>query len=233
MTTRVGLIIPASNRMVEQEMVHNYPDGVQAHVARLRMTGEFKVPLDKLGARITEAAGTLVDARCDCVTFHCTANSTDGGAQGEAFILEALKKAGARHVSSTATALRRALAALKAKRMVMVTPYSQKVTDHEAEFLVAAGVEVLTAVGHGLPDSDAYCAKPPAFWRDKTLQVRHKDADLYFVSCANTSSFSVIEELERTLERPVITSNQIVVWDQLRTAGIKGAGRAPGRLFAH
>lgn len=233
MTKRVGLIIPASNRMVEQEMVHNYPDGTQAHVARLRMTGEFKVPLDKLAGRITEAAGTLVDARCDAVTFHCTANSTDGGTEGEAFILDALRKAGAGNVSTTATALRRALSVLKAKRVVMVTPYSQKVTDHEAEFLEAVGVEVLTAVGHGLADSDAYCAKPPSFWRDKTLEVRHKDADLYFVSCANTSSFSVIDELEKQLERPVITSNQIVVWDQVRALGLAGAGRAPGRLFTH
>ena len=233
MSLHAGLIIPASNRMVEDEMVHAYPDSVRPHVTRLRMTGEFKVPLEKLGPRITEAAGALVDARCDVITFHCTANSTDGGAAGEAFILDALKKAGARHASSTATALRRALTATKARRVVMITPYSQKVTDLEAEFLEAAGVEVLTAVGHGLKDSDAYCAAPPSFWRDKTLDVRHKDADLYFISCANTASLGVIDELERQLQRPVITSNQIVVWDQMRAVGIEGAGRGPGRLFAH
>ena len=39
MTMRVGLIIPSSNRMVEQEMVPAYPEGVCAHVTRLRMTG--------------------------------------------------------------------------------------------------------------------------------------------------------------------------------------------------
>lgn len=233
MTQRVGLIIPSSNRMVEDEMVHAYPEGVHAHITRLRMTAEHKVPLDQLSARITEAAGALADARCEAITFHCTANSTDGGTEGEALILEALNKAGAAKVSTTATALRRAFAALKAKRVVMVTPYSQKVTDHEAEFLAAVGAQVLTAVGHGLDGSDAYCAAPPSFWRDKTLEVRHKDADLYFISCANTASMSVVDELERRLERPVITSNQIVVWDQVRALGIEGAGRAPGRLFKH
>ena len=73
-------------------MVRFYPDAVQPHVTRLRMTAQHRVPLEMLGARITEAAGALADARCDAVTFHCTANSTDGGVEGEAYILEAMKK---------------------------------------------------------------------------------------------------------------------------------------------
>lgn len=233
MTLRAGLIIPSSNRMAEQEMVHTYPEGVQPHITRLRMTAEHKVPLAQLAGRITEAAGALVDARCDVVTFHCTANSTDGGVEGEALILDALKKAGAKHASTTATALRRAFKALATKRVVMITPYSQKVTDHEAEFIEAVGVKVLTAVGHALGGSDEYCAAPPSFWRDKALDVRHKDADLYFISCANTNSLSVIAELERKLERPVITSNQIVVWDQLRAIGAKPTAVCEGRLYEH
>ena len=48
MTARIGLIIPSSNRMVEQEMVRHVPPGVQAHVARLRMTGAHHMSLDQL-----------------------------------------------------------------------------------------------------------------------------------------------------------------------------------------
>ena len=39
MTARVGLVLPSSNRMAEQEMVRAFTEGVQAHVTRLRMTG--------------------------------------------------------------------------------------------------------------------------------------------------------------------------------------------------
>ena len=232
MASRVGLIIPSSNRMVEQEMVRFYPATVHAHVTRLRMTAQHRVPLAALTSRISEAAAMLADARCDAITFHCTANSTDGGTEGEALILDALKSSGAPHVSSTATALRRALVALRAHRVVMITPYSQTVTDHEAEFLRAVGCDVLTAVGHGLAGSDAYCAAPASWWRDKTLEARHPDADLYFISCANTSGFGVIAELEDRLQRPVITSNQIVIWDQLRMLGLSQSDHCPGRLFA-
>ena len=48
MTQRIGLIIPSSNRMVEQEMVHHLPPGAVAHIARLRMTGAHRVTIDEL-----------------------------------------------------------------------------------------------------------------------------------------------------------------------------------------
>ena len=217
---RVGLIIPSSNRMVEQEMVHHYPDGVTVHVNRLRMTGTQKVPLAKLRPRIVDAAAALTDAKCEVVTFHCTANSTDEGPAGEALILAALKEAGARTASSTATAVRRALDVFGAKLIVLITPYTQAVTDHEAEFFKGIGVEVLTAKGYALGGSDQYCATPPSFWRDACIEHRHAKADLYFLSCANISAFDAIEELERRLERPVISSNQVVVWDQIAGHGL-------------
>ena len=58
MTARVGLIIPSSNRMVEQEMVAAFPAGVHAHVMRLRMTGPHHVPQAQLLPRIEEATHT-------------------------------------------------------------------------------------------------------------------------------------------------------------------------------
>jgi hypothetical protein len=79
MTARVGLIIPSSNRMVEQEMVPAFPAGIAGHVARLRMTGANRLPFDQLLPRIGDAVRALTDARCDVVAFHCTANSMEGG----------------------------------------------------------------------------------------------------------------------------------------------------------
>ena len=44
MPLRLGLIIPSSNRMIEEEMVRHLPPAVVAHVARLRMTGATMSP---------------------------------------------------------------------------------------------------------------------------------------------------------------------------------------------
>lgn len=232
MSARVGLIIPSSNRMVEQEMVHAFPEGVTPHVTRLRMTGPNRMDHDQLMPRVEEAARSLADAKCDVVAFHCTANSMEEGQGGEARILAAVKGSGARHATTTATAIRRALDALGARKIVLVTPYSQAVTDHEAEFLNDAGYDVVYAKGYALAGSDAYCATPPDVWRERALAAARPDADVYFLSCANISVFGIIEDVEARLGKPVITSNQTVIWDALVRLGWQDRRGCPGRLFA-
>jgi maleate isomerase len=231
MMARAGLIIPSSNRMVEQEMVQAFPAGVWAHVTRLRMTGRNRGPLEGLLPRIAEATQALTDAGCGIVAFHCTANSMEEGRGGEERILSTIRHAGAPRATTTATAIRRALTALGACKIVLLTPYDQRTTDHEAEFLSEAGYQVLHAVGFALAGSDAYCSTPPAFWRERVLAAARPDAEVYFVSCANISVFSVIAELEAALGRPVVTSNQAVVWDCLVQLGCGNQGGGPGRLF--
>jgi maleate isomerase len=229
---RVGIIIPSSNRMVEQEMIRAFPQGVQAHVTRLRMTGPNRGPLAAVMPRVEEATRALTDARCEVVAFHCTANSMQEGRDGEERILAAMTRAGAAQPTTTATAIRAALKALKASTMVLITPYDQAATDHEAEFLEQEGCRVLFAKGFALAGSDAYCATPPAFWRERALEAARGDADVYFLSCANISVLGVIAELEAKLDRPVITSNQAVVWDCVSRLGLVDRGGGPGRLFA-
>lgn len=231
MTARVGLIIPSSNRMAEQEMVPAFPAGVQAHVTRLRMTGAHHLTTERLLPRIEEAAGALIDARCDVVAFHCTANSMEGGEDGERQILATLTRAGATRATTTITAIQRAFDALGVRRVVLVTPYTARTTQHEAEFLRRAGYDVLFAKGFALAGSDAYCATPAEFWRDRVIEARRGDADAYLVSCANISVFAVIEDLEGRLGRPIVTSNQAVIWDALRLIGWHETRGCPGRLF--
>jgi maleate isomerase len=228
----VGLIIPSSNRMVEQEMAPAFPEGVRANVTRLRMTGANKAPLDELLPRIEEATRALADAKCDVIAFHCTANSMQEGKRGEERILQAMMRNGAARASTTATAVWRALNALHARRIVLVTPYDQATNDHEIEFLKQAGIDVIHSVACALGASDKYCAAPPLFWKERVLEVERRDADAYFLSCANISTFSVIEELEAQLGRPVVTSNQVVIWDALGRLGWTSRSGLRGRLFA-
>ncbi len=154
------------------------------------------------------------------------------GPEGEAALLGALRESTHENVTTTATAVKRALTALGAKRIILVTPYTPAITEHEAAFLDGAGYDVLRWIATDRGGSDACCATPAAFWYDTVRAARHPDADVYFISCANVACFDEIDRLERELERPVITSNQVVVWDALRMTGT-AAPPALGRLFAN
>jgi maleate isomerase len=215
---RIGLIIPSSNRMVEQEMVRVLPAGVTAHVARLRMTGQFERPIEALLPAVADAAATLNDARCDAIAFHCTANSTSEGNDGEQRLLAAMAGVTSAPVTTTATAIREALDVLSVLSFALVTPYAQAVTEHEAVYFTDAGYRVTACTALGLAGSDAYCTAPPSLWEETLLGGQRPDADGYLLSCANISCFSVIDRVEARLKKPLVTSNQSVLWALLRAA---------------
>ena len=54
--SRIGLIIPSSNRLTEPQFNAYAPAGISVHVTRLRMTGKFRKPLSELKRPLTEAA---------------------------------------------------------------------------------------------------------------------------------------------------------------------------------
>jgi maleate isomerase len=228
---RAGIIIPSSNRMVEQEMLRWFPRDVQPHVMRLRMTMAHHRPLPELLPRITEAAATLNDARCGVVTFHCTGNAMQGGLAGEARIREALAAGTQAQVATTASAVCDALRAVGTRRVVLFTPSTAETTTSEAEYLRAAGFDVVASHGLELGGSDEFCRAPSSFWYDTVVGAR-AETDTYFVSCANIACFDVVDALERTLGRPVVTSNQAVLWDALRRSGSGAKIERLGSLFA-
>ena len=162
MSARVGLIIPSSNRMVEQEMVHAFPRRRHtAHhaAAHDRARTAWDMTSSSRGSRKRRARSPTPSAtwwrstapRIRWRKGRAARRASSPRSQGS----------GARHATTTATAIRRALDALGARKIVLVTPYSQAVTDHEAEFLNDAGYDVIYAKGYELAGSDAYCATPP------------------------------------------------------------------------
>lgn len=228
---RLGFIIPSSNRMVEPQLQRFAPDGVEPHITRIGMTNRHKAPLDQLLPRIVDAAELLGDSKCDVTVLQCTGTSMSGGVAGERGVIEAIEAATGRPALSAASSLMAAFAALNARRLVFVSETAQAGHDKKAAFLKEAGFELVADKAMGLASSDIYCTTPPAFWRDNVLAMKDDAADAYFISCANIHSVDVIAELEASLDRPVVTSNQAALWCALRTAGLQDDIPALGRLF--
>ena len=92
----------------------------------------------------------------------------------------------------------------------------------------------VSVVGSFDEESDAVVGKiDPASILQGAISVgSSSDVDGVFVSCTNLRAASVIREAERTLNKPVTTSNHALAWHLLRLAGIKEAFPDQGRLFS-
>jgi maleate isomerase len=109
-------------------------------------------------------------------------------------------------------AVRQAIAATGARRVGVVTPYVEELNRPIRESLEADGVEVAAIAGLGIADNFQIARVPPARICDFAEQtLRGLDVDLAFVSCTNFPAYTALPELERRLDRPVVTSNQAAI----------------------
>jgi maleate cis-trans isomerase len=212
--------------------MHRYaPPGVEIHVTRLRMTGPSHVPLAQLMPRIVEATLALADARCDVIVFHCTASSMEAGLAGERQVLNEMSRATSSYVTTTASATLTAMHALDIKNVVLISPYVAATHQHEAEFLGEAGLKIVGGRSLGLAGGDQYITVPPAEWLRIAQADMRPDADGVFLSCTNIHSPEIVGPLERAIRKPVVTSNQAVLWYALRACGQTDEVACFGRLF--
>ena len=209
---RIGLIIPSSNRLTEPQLRHFAPPELGIHVTRLQMTGKWNRPLSALAEDIQRAASALADAKCDIIVFHCTGHAMEEGPDGDARTRAMIKSATGIEAMSTAAAIEEALGVLKLKRLILLTPYDQDTNDHEIDYLRQIGIAVVHDVALALPGSDDYLAQPPERWVELAVEHARDDADGYFLSCTNTTQIEAIEPIERKLGKPVVNSNQAVLW---------------------
>lgn len=229
---RIGFIIPSSNRLAEPQFHAYAPPGIGVHFARLRMTGKWRKPLSELKAALTDSAQALSDLKPDLIVFHCTANSMENGLAHEAAIVEIVQQASGCRTITTAQAITDALRQLKIEKLVLISPYVKQTNEHEVRYLEECGFH--TVHEHGLAlDSDGYGAVTPQEWKNVTIENRRSDADGYLLSCTNTRTIEVIDELEQALNKPVITSNQATLWACLNKLGITYSNKALGRLLAN
>ena len=227
---RIGLIIPSSNRLTEPQLRHFAPPELGIHVTRMQMTGKWNRPLSALTDDIRRAAGALADAKCDIIVFHCTGHAMEEGPDGDARTREMIKSATGIAPMSTAAAIEEALGALQLKSLILLTPYDQDTNDHEIDYLRQLNIAVVHDVALTLPGSDQYLAQPPERWVQLAVEHARDAADGYFLSCTNTTQIEAIEPIERQLGKPVVNSNQAVLWACLKRLRHKlGAAQpAPG-----
>ena len=165
------------------------------------------------GAATLLAPGTRLGA----VVFGCTSASTIiGPGRVESLVNDRLPGV---PVTNPATAAAAALRQIGARRIVVVAPYSEDVTQKALGHFLAEGFEIVNAVCFGINRDDRIAEVPPEAFFDAIDPIRLSDAEAVFISCTATRAISAIELIENRTGCPVVTSNQAAFWHAMRLAG--------------
>lgn len=217
---KIGFVLIPNEQTIEDEMIRHMPEGVGAYFSRATMPREISTEsLAQLKSSLEEtAARILPDDRLDVVCFACTSGTV---AVGEAASIAELERgAPGAKATTLAGAVRKALSAVGAKRLVIGTPYVDELNANVAQFFREAGFEIADIQGLNLNYDTDMIRVAPHFLREFAEAIDRPDADALVLSCGALRSIEVVDEIEQRLGKPVICSNQAMLWDCLRLAGI-------------
>jgi maleate isomerase len=231
---RIGMIIPSVNSMTEPQFNHFAPPGLAVHVARARVAGQWKRPLAAMAEEIATSAKLLADVAPDLIVFHCTDTSMTQGPQGEGRILDIVREATGIAAVATSRLVLEALQALGLRKLVLLSPY--KSNQAVIDYLQATGFAVVHDVALAL-EPLAFAKVTPREWTELARQHDRPEADGIFLSCTNTTQIEAIADIERELGKPVVNSNQAVLWGCLKRLKASLGPLPPmpelGRLMLH
>ncbi len=211
---RIGLIIPSVNRMTEPQFNHYAPDGLGILVARGRVAGRPERTVAELTDEIAHAAGTLGDAKPDLIVFHCTHTSMKEGADGENRIIDLIQKTTGIEALSTSRLVNDALRALGLKKLMLLSPYMSNAPI--IAYLAAGGFTVVSDIALKCASAADFEAITPQRWLELAQENDSPEVDGVFLSCTNTTQIEAVAAIEAALGKPVVNSNQAVLWGCLK-----------------
>ncbi|RUY65503.1 ectoine utilization protein EutA [Mesorhizobium sp. M7A.F.Ca.CA.001.05.1.1] len=229
---RVGLIILATDHTSEPDfrrMVASERVGV--YVARIPYANPTTPEnLRKMQPALTAGAALILpDEPLDAVCYSCTSASVViGDAEIEAAIQVA--KPGVPIIPPPMAGVR-GLRALGASKISILTPYTVETSRPMAAYFAAHGFEIVSFTCLGFEDDREMARIAPATLVELAREATDASADALFVSCTALRSALAVTGMEKTIGRPVVTSNQATAWNCLRLCGDDTPRPEFGRLM--
>jgi len=223
---RIGVLVPFTNTNLEPDMVLMRPDGVSLHFARLGGYDQDEIPdseqMQGLGAAdLSEPLHLLQGVNPDVILYGCTSATLTHGPSFDRELSKQIKKESGAETVTAAGALVHGLKALGVNRIGFASPYVPAINDMAIAFLDVVGVETVNRaeVGEALGNHGQGALSPEAVY-ELGLEADHPDAEAIVLSCTDMRSVETIARLEEKLGKPVISSNQAMVFQAMQLVSI-------------
>ena len=229
---KIGLIALASDYMIEKDFIKIIKDKkIDFFVNRIECFNPLtKENLIKMAEKVTEVTKDILpNEKIDCVAYGCTSGTIAAGYDA---IEKKIKVAKPEAIVTTpSTASIKALKKLNVNKIAIFTPYSKKLNDDVLDFFKKENFEI-KANSYFNIESDIDIGKvDPNYLYEVLLKMDLNGAEALFVSCTALPVLSIINKLEKKLNKVVLSSNQTLIWDSLNAIGYKNNVEGFGKLF--
>jgi maleate isomerase/arylmalonate decarboxylase len=219
---RIGVLVPYTNTNLEADLVMLRPSGVSLHVARLGGYDVDAVPDDEqmagLGAAsLDEPLRLIAGVRPDVILYGCTSATLTHGLTFDRDLAARIRTRTGASTVTAAGALVHALKTLGTARIGFASPYVGVINERAVAFLSQAGIETLACadIGRDLDNYGQGQLTPDQVFELGT-RADHREAEAIVLSCTDLRGVEVIDRLEAALGKPVVSSNQAMLFAALQ-----------------
>jgi maleate isomerase len=239
---RVGVLTPHEVPGPEMEFAAMAPGRLATRVVRITDTadaGGGGAPVSAVALKpltsapfLDRAAGQLVKDPVDVIGYASTTSAYTVGFDGETAMALRLSQLTGRPVAATCTSAVHALHVLQAERVALIGApwFAPEFNELGAAYFAQQGFDVVSSTSAEL-SPDPRAVEPAAVCQWASRHVADA-AQAVFIGGNGFRATGAIEALETAIGRPVLTSNQVLLWQLLGQADDTFEINGYGRLFA-
>tara|TARA_B100001113_G_C20928384_1_gene543208 strand:+ start:18 stop:761 length:744 start_codon:yes stop_codon:yes gene_type:complete len=229
---RIGLIALATDFRIEKDFIKIIKDQeIDFFVNRIHcyfpLTSENLI---KMSSTITEISDDILpNEKLDCVVYGCTSGTIAAGYDVIKKKVNLAKPEA--KVTTPSTAAINALKKMNINKIAIFTPYSKSLNDDVIKYFENENFQI-TANAYYDISNDLDIGKVDETYLYETLvNMDLGDAEGLFISCTALPALSIIDKLEKKLNKVVFSSNQVLIWDTLQSIGKNNSINGFGKLF--
>jgi maleate isomerase len=241
---RVGVLTPHAAVGPEAEFPAMAPGRVVTCVARVSAEGaapDLRAnPTTASGLRalatphvLDEPADLLGRGVLDAIVYASTSSAYAIGLDTEAAVVSRLSRRTGMPVIATCASAVLALRVLEVQRIALVHPpwFDAELNELGAAYFQSARFEVVSTQSAALSQDPRRVEAAAVYeWTSRHVD---DEAEAVFIGGNGFRAAGAIEALEDAIDRPVLTANQVLLWNLLARARTKVDVSSFGRLFLH
>ena len=229
---RIGLITLASDFRIEKDFNNIiYGKDIDLYCNRIKcynpLTNEM---LKKMADDIPNVAKDILpDQKLDCVAYGCTSGTIAAGYQSIFEKVNSVKPN--TKVTTPITSAINAMKSLNIKKLSIFTPYTNEINQSVINYFEKENIEI-DELSYFDIASDLDIGKvDPQYLFEALSKIDISKSDALFISCTALPVLSLITELEKKINKVVLSSNQTLIWDTLKKINYNNKVEGFGELF--
>ena len=135
------------------------------------------------------------------------------------------------YVTTPVTSAIKAFKLMNIKKIALFTPYPAAVNKTILDYFTQKDIEVSSFASLNLNLDSEIAKVDPNYILEISSTLETENADALFFSCTALPVLNILDKIEKKIQKPVLSSNQTLIWDTVRSIGYKLPIKGYGKLL--